>query len=143
LNVQNIFSRSKRKLLYLRPNFYTIHNYFLSPHEWMSKLAILRNKRQNKTLFYHSSFLCLFQHAYKASLSCDRILKSLSDTFPFRRLLLFVIIDNIVKIDSRTRSFCLCHYVQNSLSCSGEETQLALCTKWRQAKIWRQRSRTK
>jgi len=29
----------------------------------------------------------------------------------------------IVKIDSRTRSFCLCQYVQNGLSYSGKETR--------------------
>jgi len=33
----------------------------------------------------------------------------------------------IVKIDSRTRSFCLHQYVQNGLSYSGEETQPTLC----------------
>jgi len=40
---------------------------------------------------------------------------------------------NIVKIDSRTRSFCLCQYVQNGLSFLGEETQPKLCLKGRQA----------
>jgi len=40
---------------------------------------------------------------------------------------------DIVKIDSRTRSFCLCQYVQNSLSYPGKETQLMLCLKRRQA----------
>ncbi len=39
----------------------------------------------------------------------------------------------IIKIDSRTRSFCLCQYVQNGLSYLGEETQPKLCLKWRQA----------
>ncbi len=48
----------------------------------------------------------------------------------------------IVKIDSRTWSFCLCHYVQNGLSYSGKETRPKLCIKWRQAKIWRPRSWT-
>jgi len=35
----------------------------------------------------------------------------------------------IVKIDSKTWSFCLCYNVQNGLSYSGEETQPTLCTK--------------
>jgi len=39
----------------------------------------------------------------------------------------------IVKIDSRTQSFCLCQYVQNGLSYPGEETRLNLCLKGRQA----------
>jgi len=39
----------------------------------------------------------------------------------------------MVKIDSRTRSFCLHHYVQNGLSYQGEETQTKLCLKGRQA----------
>jgi len=39
----------------------------------------------------------------------------------------------IVKIDSRTRSFCLCQYVQNGLSYSGKETRPKLCLKGRQA----------
>ncbi len=30
-------------------------------------------------------------------------------------------------IDSMTNSACLCYYVQNSLSYSGEETRLTLC----------------
>ncbi len=34
---------------------------------------------------------------------------------------------SIVKIDSRTRSFCLLHYVRNGLSYSGEETRPTLC----------------
>ncbi len=38
-----------------------------------------------------------------------------------------------VKIDSRTRSFCLCQYVQYSLSYSGKETRPKLCLKRRQA----------
>jgi len=39
----------------------------------------------------------------------------------------------LLKIDSRTRSFCLCQYVQNGLSYPGEETQPKLCLKGRQA----------
>jgi len=39
----------------------------------------------------------------------------------------------IVKIDSRTQSFCLCQYVQNGLSYSGKETWPKLCLKGRQA----------
>jgi len=39
----------------------------------------------------------------------------------------------IVKIDSRTWSFCLCQYVQNGLSYPGKETQPTLCLKGRQA----------
>jgi len=39
----------------------------------------------------------------------------------------------IVKIDSITRSFCLCHCVQNGLSYRGKETQPKLCLKGRQA----------
>ena len=38
-----------------------------------------------------------------------------------------IVIPLIVKIDSITGSFCLCYYVQNGLSYSGEETQLTLC----------------
>jgi len=40
--------------------------------------------------------------------------------------------DFIVKIDSRTRSFCFRHYVQNGLSYSGEELDRC-CVKWCQA----------
>ncbi len=36
-------------------------------------------------------------------------------------------IDIIVKIDLITRSFCLCHYVQNGLASLAEETWLMLC----------------
>ena len=39
----------------------------------------------------------------------------------------------IVMIDSLTNSFCLCYYVQNGLSYSGEETRPKLCLKRRQA----------
>jgi hypothetical protein len=46
----------------------------------------------------------------------------------------------IVMIDSITNSVCLCYYVQNGLSYSGEETRPTLCIKRRQAKIWRHRS---
>jgi len=41
--------------------------------------------------------------------------------------------NSIVKIDSRTWSFCLCQYVQNGLSYLGEETRPKLCLKGRQA----------
>jgi len=37
-------------------------------------------------------------------------------------------------IDSITNSVCLCYYVQNGLSYSGEETRPKLCIKWRQAR---------
>ncbi len=40
---------------------------------------------------------------------------------------------HIVKIDSRTQSFCLCLCVQNGLSYSGEETWPKLCLNRRQA----------
>jgi len=40
---------------------------------------------------------------------------------------------DIVKIDSRTRSFCLCQYVQNGISYLGKETLPKLCFKERQA----------
>jgi len=41
----------------------------------------------------------------------------------------------IVKIDSITWSFCLHHYVRNSLSYLAEETRPTLCLKGRQAKL--------
>ncbi len=47
---------------------------------------------------------------------------------------------SIVMIDSITNSVCLCYYVQNGLSYSGEETRPTLCIKRCQAKIWRDRS---
>jgi len=37
------------------------------------------------------------------------------------------VLDNIVKIDSVTQSFCLRHYVQNGLSYLAEETRPMLC----------------
>jgi hypothetical protein len=41
----------------------------------------------------------------------------------------------IVTLNSITRSFCLRHYVQNSLSYPAEETQPTLCLKGCQAKL--------
>jgi len=42
---------------------------------------------------------------------------------------------DIVKIDSKTRSFCLCHYLQNGLSYLGKETQPTLCLKGCQSRF--------
>jgi len=63
------------------------------------------------------------------NLPCEMWLRILKVSAP----LSFKIGKIIVKIGSRTRSFCPCHYVQNGLSYPGEETRPKLCLKGRQA----------